>query len=58
MLPDWMILEIQKQEQAKQEQERPRMEIPVPPQDWRPYPEDKKEESNRGVIVIEPPWEN
>jgi hypothetical protein len=51
MLPDWMIEEINKQEQAQQEQ-RPRLEIPVPPEDWRPYPEEKREKSNRGVITF------
>jgi hypothetical protein len=54
MLPDWMIDAINKQEQEKREQEeaqRPRLEVPVP-EDWRPYPEDKKEESSRGVITF------
>ena len=55
MLPDWMIDAINKQEQEQRQQaeaRRPHVEIPVPPEDWRPYPEDQQEESNRGVITF------
>lgn len=50
MLPDWMIAEIKKREQEKDS--RPQLDLPVPPEDWRPYPEEKKEESGRGVVTF------
>lgn len=54
MIPDWMADQLNKEAQVQSE-ERPRLEIPVPPQDWRPYPEEHKEEerSDRGVTQWE-----
>jgi hypothetical protein len=55
MLPPWMIEEIRRREEEAErarEEQRPRIEIPVPPSDWRPFPESQEPEQTGGRVII------
>ena len=58
MLEPWIIEQIRRrEEEERRRQERPRLDIPARDERWKPEqqedPEEDREESDRGVVIID-----